>query len=103
MPILAEQFVHVIGVDTHKLTLTAAALNASGGCLELLEVGADSRGHRRLMELGSKLAGPLLWAVQGTGSYGASLTEHLLANCQTVTQGRPPKRPPRKRGQSDEI
>ena len=42
MPILAEQFVHVIGVDTHKLRLTAAALNASGGCLELLEVGADA-------------------------------------------------------------
>jgi transposase len=103
MPILAEQYVHVIGVDTHKRTLSAAALNAGGGCLELLEVSADSRGHRRLMELGSRLAGPLLWAVEGTGSYGASLTEHLLANDQTVTEVDRPKRPPRKRGKSDEI
>jgi transposase len=103
MPILAEQFVHVIGVDTHKLTLTAAALNAGGGCLELLEVSADARGHRRLLELGSRLTGPLLWAVEGTGSYGASLTEHLLANGQTVTEVDRPKRPPRKRGKSDEI
>jgi transposase len=103
MPILAEQYVHVIGVDTHKLTMTAAALNAGGGCLELLEVSADARGHRRLMELGSKLAGPLLWAVEGTGSYGASLTEHLLANGQAVTEVDRPKRPPRKRGKSDEI
>ncbi len=103
MPILAEQFVHVIGVDTHKLTLTAAALNAGGGCLEVLEVRADSKGHRRLMQLGSRLAGPLLWAVEGTGSYGASLTEHLLANGQTVTEVDRPKRPPRKRGKSDEI
>jgi transposase len=103
MPILAEQFVHVIGVDTHKLTLTAAALNAAGGCLELLEVSADSRGHRRLIDLGSRLAGPLLWAVEGTGSYGASLTEHLLANGQTVTEVDRPKRPPRKRGKSDQI
>lgn len=103
MPILAEQFVHVIGVDTHKLTLTAAALNAGGGCLELLEVRADSRGHRRLLKLGSRLPGPVLWAVEGTGSYGASLTEHLLANGQTVTEVDRPKRPPHKRGKSDEI
>lgn len=103
MPILAEQFVHVIGVDTHKRSLTAAALNAGGGCLELLEVRADSAGHRRLMELGSKLPGALLWAVEGSGSYGASLTEHLLANGQTVTEVDRPKRPPRKRGKSDEI
>jgi transposase len=103
MPILADQFVHVVGVDTHKLTLTAAALNAGGGCLEMLEVNSDSRGHRRLMDLASRLAGPLLWAVEGTGSYGASLTEFLLANGQTVTEVDRPKRPPRKRGKSDEI
>ena len=103
MPILAEQFAHVIGVDTHKRTLSAAALNAGGGCLELLEVSADCRGHRQLMQLGSRLAGPLLWAVEGTGSYGASLTEHLLANGQTVTEVDRPRRPPRKRGKSDEI
>ena len=103
MPILAEQYVHVIGVDTHKLTLTAAALNAGGGCLELLEVSADASGHRRLLELGSRLAGPLLWAVEGTGSYGASLTEQLLANGQTVTEVDRPKRPSRRRGKSDEI
>ncbi len=103
MPILAEQFVHVIGVDTHKLTLTAAALNAGGGCLELLEVKADSRGYRRLLELGSRFERPLLWAVEGTGSYGASLTELLLANGQTVTEVDRPKRPARKRGKSDEI
>lgn len=103
MPILAEQFVHVIGVDTHKLSLTAAALNATGGCLELLQVSADSSGHRQLMALASRYAGPVLWAVEGTGSYGASLTEHLLAAGQTVTEVDRPKRSSRKRGKSDEI
>jgi len=103
MAILAEQFVHVIGVDTHKLSLTAAAVNASGGCLELLEVRADTGGHRQLMALASRYAGPLLWAVEGTGSYGASLTAHLLAEGQTVTEVDRPKRSPRKRGKSDEI
>jgi transposase len=103
MAILAEQFVHVIGVDTHKLSLTAAALNASGGCLELLEVRADSSGNRQLVALASRYAGPVLWAVEGTGSYGASLTEHLLAAGQTVTEVDRPKRAPRRRGKSDEI
>jgi transposase len=103
MPILAEQFVHVIGVDSHKLSLTAAAVNASGGCLELLEVRADTSGHRQLIALASRYAGPVLWAVEGTGSYGASLTEHLLAAGQTVTEVDRPKRAPRRRGKSDEI
>jgi transposase len=103
MAILAEHFVHVIGVDTHKLTLTAAALNASGGCLELREVRADAGGHRQLMALASRYTGPLLWAVEGTGSYGASFTEHLLAAGQTVTEVDRPKRSARKRGKSDEI
>lgn len=103
MAILAEQFVHVIGVDTHKLSFTAAAVNATGGCLEMLEVSADSNGHRRLMAMASKYPGPVLWAIEGTGSYGASLTEHLLVAGQTVTEVDRPKRSPRKRGKSDEI
>jgi transposase len=103
MSILAEQFVHVIGVDTHKLTLTAAAVNASGGCLELCQVSADSGGYKQLMALASKYPKPLLWAVEGTGSYGAAFTDHLLAAGQTVTEVDRPKRPPRRRGKSDEI
>lgn len=103
MAILAEQFVHVIGVDTHKLTFTAAAVNATGGCLEVLEVSADSGGHRRLMAMAARYPGPLLWAVEGTGSYGAALTEHLLADGHTVTEVDRAKRSARKRGKSDEI
>jgi len=103
MTILAEQFVHVIGVDTHKLTLSAAVLNASGGLREVCEVGASAAGHRQLMTLASRYVGPVLWAVEGTGSYGASLTEHLLAAGQTVTEVDRPKRGARKRGKSDEI
>jgi transposase len=45
----------------------------------------------------------VLWAVEGTGSYGASLTAHLLSAGQCVTEVDRPKRSPRKRGKSDEI
>jgi len=53
--------------------------------------------------MAAKYSGPLLWAVEGTGSYGAALTEHLLQADQTVTEVDRPKRSLRKRGKSDAI
>src|SRR5438067_7476246 len=103
MTILAERFAHVIGVDTHKLTLSAAVLNRVGGVLESCEVAANEVGHRRLMAMAAGYTGPVLWAVEGTGSYGASLTEQLVIAGQVVTEVDRPKRPARKRGKSDEI
>jgi transposase len=103
MTILAERFVYVIGVDTHKLTLSAAVLNSVGGVLETCEVGADEAGHQRLTAMAAGYAGPLLWAVEGTGSYGASLTEHLLGAGCVVTEVDRPKRGARKHGKSDQI
>lgn len=103
MAILAEQFVHVIGVDTHKLTLTAAVVNSVGGVLESCDVPANAMGNRELMTMAARYAGPLLWAVEGTGSYGACLTEQLVASGQTVTEVDRPRRSLRKRGKSDQI
>ena len=103
MAILAERFVHVIGVDTHKRSLSAAVLNSLGGVLESCEVPANATGHSDLLAVASRYAGPLLWAVEGTGSYGASFTEQLVGAGYAVTEVDRPKRPARKRGKSDEI
>jgi transposase len=103
MAILAERFVHVIEVDTHKRSLTAAVLNRLGGVLESCEVPANKAGHRHLLAIAARYSGPLLWAVEGTGSYGASLTEQLVGAGYAVTEVDRPKRPARKRGKSDEI
>ncbi len=103
MAILAERFVHVIGVDTHKRSLTAAVLNSLGGVLESCEVPANNAGHRHLLAIAARYSGPVLWAVEGTGSYGASLTEQLVGAGYAVTEVDRPKRPARKRGKSDEI
>lgn len=103
MAILAERFVHVIGVDTHKLTMSAAVVNSLGAVLESCEAAANEAGHRQLLAMASRYTGPSLWAVEGTGSYGASLTDWLLAAGQTVTEVDRPKRSARKRGKSDEI
>lgn len=103
MAILAERFVHVIGVDTHKRSLTAAVLNRVGGVLESCEVPANAAGHKYLLAIAARYSGPVLWAVEGTGSYGASLTEQLVSAGHAVTKVDRPKRPARKRGKSDEI
>ncbi len=54
MAILAERFVHVIGVDTHKRSLTAAVLNSLGGVLESCEVPANNAGHRHLLAIAAQ-------------------------------------------------
>lgn len=96
MAILAGRFVHVIGVDTHKRSLTAAVLNSLGGVLESCEVPANNAGHRHLLAIGARYSGPLLWAVEGTEAYGASLTERLVGAGYAVTEVDRPKRPARK-------
>jgi len=103
MAILAERFVHVIGVDTHKRTLTAAVVNSFGGVLESCHVPANGVGNRQLIAMAARYSGPVLWAVEGTGSYGASLTELLVDAGYAVTEVDRPKRAAGKRGKSDEI
>ncbi len=103
MAILAERYVHVIGVDTHKRSLTAAVLNSIGGVLESCEVPANAVGHAHLLAMAAGYAGPMLWAVEGTGSYGASLTEQLVGAGHVVTEVDRPRRPARKHGKSDQI
>ena len=46
MPMLAEQVDGVIGVDTHRDTLTAAAVNNLGGVLAQITTSADAAGYR---------------------------------------------------------
>jgi hypothetical protein len=51
MVMLADRVDGVIGVDTHRDTLTAAAVTAVGGLLGQLVVTADAAGYQRLLGL----------------------------------------------------
>lgn len=94
----------VIGVDTHKHTHTAAALSGAGGILEYLTVGTDPRGYRRLWLFGQRFGAGRVWAIEGTGTYGAGLTAALLARGERVVEVDRPHRPARRAGaKSDEI
>jgi len=91
-----------IGVDTHRDEHVAVALDGLGGKLGSLAIGADSSGYARLWQWASDLGSPL-FAVEGTGSYGAGLTAFLVAVGGVVFECERPRRRDRRQGKSDLI
>jgi transposase len=103
MSMLTEHLDAVIGVDTHKHTHTAAAVASTGAVLEHLTVPADPKGYRQLVTFGRR-HGATLWAIEGTGSFGAGLTMLLLANSERVVEVERPQRSVRRAGvKNDDI
>jgi transposase len=89
----------VIGVDTHRDILAAAATDPVGGVLAQTSVRADAGGYRRLLEFARvQVPGRRCWAVEGAGSYGAGLTVFLGVHGERVVEVGRPKRPPRRSG-----
>ena len=94
----------VIGIDTHKHTHTAAFVDRLGGIQDTLEIEANASGYRRLLRAASEHEGVRVWAVEGTGSYGAGLTTALVAAGEHVVEVERPSRPMRRAGaKSDPI
>ena len=95
MPTLAELVDGVIGVDSHRDTLAAAALTPVGGLLAQTAVDADTAGYQALLGFArAQVPGRRCWAVEGAGSYGAGLAAFLGAHGeQLVEAARPSGRP----------
>jgi hypothetical protein len=64
----------VIGVDTHKHIHVAVALDELGARLDAQRFPADAAGYQALLAWASGLGTRLVFAIEGTGSYGAGLT-----------------------------
>jgi transposase len=104
MPGLAGRIDYVIGVDTHRDAHTAAAVDQVGGVVEGITVDASLQGSKELLSFARATApGQRLWAIEGTGLYGASLTRFLLAQGEQVVEVERPGRPARRRGKSDPL
>jgi hypothetical protein len=84
---LTEHLDAVIGVDTHKHTHTAAAVASTGTVLDHLTVPTGPKGYRQVLAFGRRY-GAALWAIEGTGSFGAGLTTLLLGQPRTRRRGR---------------
>jgi transposase len=96
---LADNIDHIIGVDTHKATHTAAVVNPTGVAIAHQTVPADAAGYLRVYRFAVEQApGRRVWAVEGTGSYGAGLTAYLLEQGEWVTEIDRPARPARRNG-----
>ena len=96
---LAETVDGVIGVDTHRDTLAAAATDRIGGTLAQTSSAADLAGYQELLGFAqTQVPGRRCWAVEGAGSYGAGLTAFLQARGERVVEVGRPKRPARRTG-----
>ena len=91
---LADELDHVIGVDTHRdrhaLALVAAR---SGGVVGGLELPASAGGYRQALAFARRHApGRRLWAIEGTGCYGAGLARYLASRGERVVEVERPAR-----------
>lgn len=103
---LADEADHVIGVDTHRDTHTAAAVATQTGVVgESKTTSADSLGHKRMLAFAEEHApASRVWAIESTGSYGSGLTTYLLERGERVVEVDRPKRPARRSGaKSDHL
>jgi transposase len=80
-----------IGVDTHRDFHVAVAVDRLGQRVGTLEFAADERGFVELARFACALGTPA-FAIEGTGSYGASLARALLADGFAVFECDRPQR-----------
>ena len=87
MTIVADVVDHAIGVDSHRDTHRAVVTAAAhGGQVAHRSFAANPAGYAALCQWGTSRGGRVVWAVEGTGSYGAGLTRHLLGADQWVVE-----------------
>ncbi|MFE7935586.1 IS110 family transposase [Streptomyces sp. NPDC057456] len=101
---LAEQVDGVIGVDTHRDTLAAAAVSPIGAVLATTDAPANARGYRRLLDFARQhIPGRRCWALEGVGSYGAGLAAFLDQAGEQVVEVLRPKRPAVRGGRKTDM
>ncbi|MDQ3354248.1 MAG: IS110 family transposase [Actinomycetota bacterium] len=95
----------IVGVDTHKDTHVAVALDGLGGRLDGLTIPATNDGYAALIAWASALGPVHLYAVEGCGSYGIGLARFLRRHGHPpVEVSRPPRAGARRMsGKSDAI
>ena len=94
-----------VGVDTHKDSHFAVALDRLGQLLGELVIEASATGYRKLEHWAAGLAAGerLCFGIEGAGSYGAGLCEHLQGAGRSVVEVERPRRRERRAGKSDRI
>nr|WP_027140919.1 IS110 family transposase [Pseudofrankia saprophytica] len=104
-PTMAQQTDEVTGgVDTHKDSHTAAALDSAGRLLGVEQFPATGAGYGRLLDWLRGFGAVGKVGVEGTGVYGAGLARHLAAAGVAVVEiDRPDRKARRWQGKSDPV
>ncbi|MFE9958966.1 IS110 family transposase [Micromonospora sp. NPDC005299] len=102
---MTQQLVEVTGgVDTHRDTHTAAAVDAAGRVLGSAQFEATTAGYAALLGWLRSFGTLVLVGVEGTGAYGAGLARHLrAAGIRLVEVDRPDRKTRRWQGKSDPV
>ncbi len=103
---LADELDYVVGVDTHRDEHVLAVVAApTGVVVAQRSVRTDPRGYEdALLFVERFAAGARVWAIEGTGCYGAGLTRMLAARGETVLEASRPLRAQRRtRGKDDAL
>jgi transposase len=91
-----------IGVDTHRDTHVAVAVDQLGARLDSREIETTREGYCSLLSWALELGSPV-FALEGAGSYGAGLVRFLERAGFAVYECERPRRQERRRGKSDLI
>jgi transposase len=91
---LADEADFVIGGDTHRDQHALAIVRAATGGVEgHRAVAADRRGYRAALRFAERHAsGRRVWALEGTGGYGAGLARFLAEQGERVLEVDEPAR-----------
>jgi transposase len=103
---LADELDYVVGVDTHlDEHVLAVVAAATGAVVARLAVQTNPRGYSAALRFAEEAGdGARLWAIEGTGSYGAGLARYLAGCGETVLEiGRTPRPERRLRGKDDSL
>ena len=103
---LANHVDFVVGVDTHKNSHTLVLVDRTGAEVADTTLATDAFGYRKMLAWVKERTidpGRRCWAIEGTGSYGAGLTTHLLEQGEWVVEIDRPARPARRNGAKSDI
>src|SRR6266536_6225260 len=103
---VADQLDYVVGVDTHLDEHVLAIVAAPSGALVAQRaVPASACGYAAALRFAAdKGSGARVWAIEGTGSYGAGLARFLAGRGEVVLEiSRTPRAERRLRGKDDSL
>jgi transposase len=103
---LAEQVDYVVGVDTHRDQHALAVVDArTGAVIAQTTMAASARGYNDAVRFADRYApGDRLWAIEGSGHYGAGLARQLQRVGEQVHEvDRTSRGERRLRGKDDQL